>query len=394
MVSSNDPFWQAAATHVKALGLPAAIVFAPAGFEDLLPGCRTVQDPSAPAMPAAIIVHKGRLEEVPSAILMPALDRYAASFANEVFIVFSQDGAPVGADSPHLMRREALLVAALEAYERKAAAPVEPAPVRMPATYVGQGRVLLETAFGHLMLVGGGDTAIVPHLIRDGWFDRNLTDVISGLLAPGMTFIDIGANYGTYTIFGASRVGEHGRVIAIEAAPTIASLLYESVLMNGFGHHCEVLRCAAGAQAGTVVLHQFATRQGGNTILPDVAERARALYGENVVAAEVECRTLDSIVAERNLRQIDLIKIDVEGFEREVVLGGRETLLTYRPRMIIEWHNTFFEGRPETARSLYTLLTEELGYRLHRIEPGATTCAVTFDDLQHGHADLLAEPAG
>jgi len=388
----DDPFWRAAADHVAGLGLPAAAVFAPLGFETLLPGCRSLRSPPSERAPEVLVLHKGRLDEVPSAILLPALATLAPSFANEVFMVLARQGEPLAPDSRHVLGREALLAAALAAHERNAAAPAPLAPTRMAATYMGQGRVLLESAFGHLMLVDGGDTAIVPHLIRHGWFDRNLTNLIGGLLAPGMTFIDIGANFGTYTLFGAGKVGPEGRVIAIEAAPAIAALLFESVAMNGFARHCEVLRCAAGAEAGRVMLHQFASRQGGNTLLPHIADVARDKLGETVVTCEVECRTLDAICSERGLARIDLVKIDVEGFEREVLLGARVALSRYRPKLIVEWHNAFFHGRPEAARALYDLLTAELGYRLHRIEPGATTRPITFEDLQRGHSDLLAEP--
>ena len=256
----------------------------------------------------------------------------------------------------------------------------------------GRAACCWKTAFGHLMLVSGGDTAIVPHLIRDGFFDRNLTNIIDSLLVTGMTFIDIGANCGTYTIYGAARVGREGRMIAIEAAPAISALLQETVAMNGSEHWCEVLRCAAGAEPGTLVLYTLAARQGGNTVLPEIADVAREVLGEPVETVEIPCRMLDDIVAERDLKQIDLIKIDAEGFEREVLLGGRATLMRYRPKLIIEWHNAFFDKRPGSAQVLYDLLTEELGYSLHRIEQGATTHAVVLDDLRHGHADLVALP--
>ena len=127
-------------------------------------------------------------------------------------------------------------------------------------------------------------------------------------------------------------------------------------------------------------------------MLPHIAERAVERQGDTVTTVEIECRTLDAIVAERGLNRIDLVKIDVEGFEHEVLRGARDTLARFRPKLIVEWHNAFFDGRPEAARALYDLLTETLGYSLHRIEPGATTRPVTFEDLARGHADLLCEP--
>jgi FkbM family methyltransferase len=387
-----DRFWHAAADHIRALGVEEQRVLAPAGFGALLPRCIGPRDLTASEQIDVLIVDKGRLGEVPPAILLAALDQLAVTFANEVFLVFTRSGDPVAPDNPHAMGREALLAAALHA---AVAAPQPVArPARMPATYMGQGRVLLETAFGHLMLANGGDTAIVPHLIRDGWFDGNLTNAIIGALQPGMTFIDIGANFGTYTLIGAHAVGDEGQVIAIEPSPAIAALLRENVIMNGFAERCHVLPCALGDCEGTATLHEFATRQGSNTLLPQIADIARAEYDETITARTVPLRTLDAIIADSAPQRIDLIKIDVEGFEHQVLEGGRQTLARHRPKLIMEWHNGFFAGRPEAARALHELLIGDLGYTLQRIEAGGTTRPVTFDELMVlGHSDCMAEPA-
>jgi FkbM family methyltransferase len=392
MQPENDPFWQAAAAHVTGLGLAGEAVFAALGFEGLLPGCRTIHNAPDGAVPAALVLHKGRLEEVPADLLRAALDTHVTSFANEVFLVLSASGAPLAADDPHIISAEALLAAMGDAHRDNTIGGVRLASQRMAASYVGQGRVLLETAFGHLMLVDGADTGIVPHLIRDGWFDRNLTTVIGNLLKPGATFVDVGANFGTYTIFAAEKVGPRGSVFAIEPSPDIFPLLFESVAMNGFEESTTSLRCAAGAKKGEAVLHQFGNRKGGNTLLPHIAEAARERYGETVTPAKVATRTLDDIFAELNPDRIDLIKIDVEGSEADVLAGARETLWAYRPKLVIEWNNHFFTDRPEAAEALYTLITRDLRYSLHRIEPGATTRPIGRAELMEGFHDLVAEP--
>lgn len=392
MQPENDPFWQAAAAHVTGLGLSGEAVFAALGFEGLLPGCRTIHNAHGGAVPAALVLHKGRLDEVPVDWLHAALETHVTSFANEVFLVLSAKGESLAADNPHAMSAEALIAALAEAHRDNTIGGVRLAGSRMAASYVGAGRVLLETAFGHLMLVDGGDTGIVPHLIRDGWFDRNLTTVIGNLLKPGGTFVDVGANFGTYTIFAAAKVGPRGSVFAIEPSPEIFPLVFESVAMNGFEGRITALRCAAGAERGEAVLHQFSSRKGGNTLLPHIADFARERYGETVTPAKVATRTLDDIFAEHNPDHIDLIKIDVEGSEADVLAGARETLWAYRPKLIIEWNNHFFTGRPEAAEALYTLITRDLRYSLHRIEPGATTRPIGRAELMEGFHDLVAEP--
>ena len=391
MTEAFDPLWQAAAQHVLEAGLQPKHVLAPAGFHALLPGCWSVENAPYFTRLGAVIIHKGRLDEVPIEHLLDAMKYFVPTFASEVFVIYSHRGEPVAADSPHLMDRHAMILESARALGRKSARFMRTA--RAPATYMGGGRVLLDTAFGHLMLVDGEDTAIAPHLIRDGWFDRDLTDMIGALLEPGMTFIDVGANFGTYTLIGAQRVWPSGRVVAVEPAPNIAKLLFENIAMNGFEPFAKVERCALGEAEGTLTLHEFASRQGSNTMLAKVAETAVADYGEMITKREVACRTLDAVVAEHSLERVDLVKIDVEGFEQQVLSGARETISRFRPRLIVEWHAAFFEDRPDDARALYDMLTGELGYHLKRIKSGATAYAVDFDKLMASeHSDLVAEP--
>ena len=110
------------------------------------------------------------------------------------------------------------------------------------------------------------------------------------------------------------------------------------------------------------------------------------------VAAALDAPSLDDIFAEHNPDRIDLIKIDVEGSEADVLAGARETLWAYRPKLVIEWNNHFFTDRPEAAEALYTLITRDLRYSLHRIEPGATTRPIGHAELMEGFHDLVAEP--
>jgi len=206
-------------------------------------------------------------------------------------------------------------------------------------------------------------------------------------------FIDVGANLGTYTLIGAQRVGGAGRVIAIEASPSIGALLQANVEVNGFKERAKVYCCAVGAREEVVTLYEFSAQRGSNTLLESIAEDASRQGDEEIVAREVECRRLDDIVAEAGPGRIDLVKIDVEGFEHEVLLGARESLRRFRPRLILEWHRSFFEGRPGSAEALYDLLTEQLGYRLRRIGNEGKSFPVDFAQLMaFDHSDILAEP--
>lgn len=387
-----DPFWAQVIDFLEAAGLSERRIVAPREFGGELALVAAYED--APALPSldVLVVHKGRVAELPAALLGDAAGMLPVVYANEVFVVLAPGLPAVAAGSAHLAGWEAALTDALASRGMPAAAPRLQMRLggRMAAIYLGGGRVLLETAFGRLMLAAGADTSITPHLIRDGWFDYGVTTVLNRLLRPGMTYVDVGANVGAYALIAAEIVGEAGRVVAIEPVPRLAAMLHETLVMNGFGERCRVVREAAGAIRSAIRLFEFATRQGGTSALDHVAAAARRDYGEEVSACEVTCRPLDLILPEAAPGRTDVIKIDVEGFESAVLEGARGVIATMRPSLLIEWHLAFFEGR-DGAEALHRLLTHELGYVLHRIEADGDLRPILLDELLRlPHSDLLA----
>lgn len=66
-----------------------------------------------------------------------------------------------------------------------------------------------------------------------GLYEPEKTHELCSLLRPGMTFIDVGANKGDFTLLAAKCVGETGRVIAFEPAPENCKWIRESIAANG-----------------------------------------------------------------------------------------------------------------------------------------------------------------
>lgn len=131
------------------------------------------------------------------------------------------------------------------------------------------------------------------------------------ILRPGDLFVDAGANVGTYTILAAKCAGAD--VVAVEPAVDASRTIEANVKLNDVGNRVEVHRVALGARRGTVA---FTT--SFDTVNHVATDRDR---GVNRV--EVEMAPLDELLRGRIPAAI---KIDVEGFETEVVAGARETL--------------------------------------------------------------------
>jgi FkbM family methyltransferase len=139
--------------------------------------------------------------------------------------------------------------------------------------------------------------------------------------------IDVGASFGWYTVRWARQLETHGRVIALEPHPRHYPSLITNVALNGLSN-VVALRCAAGDIDGTLTLYDPAFGIS--------AFDASAVRNQGGVAVEVPVRRIDSLCEELSLDDVRLVKIDVEGFEPQVLRGMTRLLQGDRPTVVFE----------------------------------------------------------
>lgn len=147
-----------------------------------------------------------------------------------------------------------------------------------------------------------------------GQWEPAISRWVRGYVRPGDVVVDVGANVGWYTLLAARLVGPTGRVIAVEASPTIAARLRENVAMNpAVAPRVTVCECAAGDRHGVVPVYLADAENTGKT----------SLHAASGAAAEctVPIRPLADILAGVELHRVRIIKIDVEGAEPQVIAG-------------------------------------------------------------------------
>lgn len=145
---------------------------------------------------------------------------------------------------------------------------------------------------------------------------------------PGATVCDVGANVGAYTLMFAAWVGEGGRVFAFEPAPEALAGLRRHVALNGFGSRVEIVEAAIASSTGRA---PFAVHPSGGASSLSVQALAEA------PVLSVQTDTLDHFCAARGVKP-DVIKIDVEGAELDVLIGGRQTLARPGIEVFVELH--------------------------------------------------------
>ncbi len=162
----------------------------------------------------------------------------------------------------------------------------------------------------------------ISDAIRGGFvMDAHILAVLSALIVPGATFVDVGANIGWFTVIGSRLVGSRGRVIAFEPDPDNVRLLRRAVARNHCGN-VTVHPCAVGAESGTARLFRSSDNQGDHRL--EVASDRR----DSVVVA---VRSLDDSLGHA-AADAGVIKMDTQGSEAAALRGMRK-LLTRNPRV-------------------------------------------------------------
>ena len=116
---------------------------------------------------------------------------------------------------------------------------------RARAVYLGD-HLALARVLGHSkMLLPTTDMGFASHVMLDGFWEIWLTLFFARLVTPGMTVIDVGANFGYYTLLFGHAVGPSGHVIAIEPVPSTAAILARTIELNGLMGRTRVVAAAA-----------------------------------------------------------------------------------------------------------------------------------------------------
>ena len=171
-------------------------------------------------------------------------------------------------------------------------------------------RALIRTQVGY-MICDRKDASLIAMLIESGELEPGLRLFLSRFLDEGMHFVDVGAHIGMHSIAAARIVGANGRVFSFDATPDNADFLRQNVIQNGFVDRVVVHECFVGAAAGVTDFH-ICPISGLNSKFPVPNETGHLKLP--VVA-------LDEML--REVGNIDLFKIDVEGAEVAVFAGMR-----------------------------------------------------------------------
>jgi FkbM family methyltransferase len=255
------------------------------------------------------------------------------------------------------------------------------------ATPMGPDELLVQTIHQVKYLVPVRDLVMTPQLVVYRQWEAQLSALLPRLCPPGSVFVDVGANFGYFTCLLAARLGRGAgsRVIAVEPNPDMLRLLRANVGINWSGAPVRIEPVAVADAEGEMVLTIPDDRAANGTLAPIEAA------GRSLATHRVPVRRLDDLL--RAEPRIDLVKIDVEGYEPAVLRGAAETLARPGLRLVLEWSVPQLREAGFDPMATPALL-EAAGYRLFDAEAGPDPAAgpplSAADFAARSYCNLLA----
>lgn len=221
------------------------------------------------------------------------------------------------------------------------------------------------------MKIDLNDNVISPALFLDGRWEPYESQLMSKVLRPGMTLVDVGAHVGYYSLLAAQAVGPTGLVVSFEPSPDNFALLTENIGLNGLSKTIRAENVALGARRGEASLYLSTYNTGDHRLystLPDDDEMFNA--GAHRRHTRVPVMPLDEYLSRQGIPRVDAVKIDVQGAEMGVLSGMKQTLLRDpQPILFTEfWPHGLLRFGTE-PRAVLDFLTGEVGLSLFHILP-------------------------
>ncbi|TBR59174.1 hypothetical protein B4U84_25390 [Westiellopsis prolifica IICB1] len=198
------------------------------------------------------------------------------------------------------------------------------------------------------------------YLLIDGIYEPKSIGLIANNLSPKTVFLDIGANIGLFSITIAKLLSQESQVIALEASPKIFRYLQENIKKNNL-QNVKIFELAITDtdNSTTTFYEPPAEHFGMGSIAPQ-------FHNHPIL---VQTKTIDTLLEELQIESVNIIKVDVEGYESMVFKGGQRLLNSANPPLILfefcDWAESRVPGANvgDAQRVLY-----DYGYKIWRLE--------------------------
>jgi FkbM family methyltransferase len=172
----------------------------------------------------------------------------------------------------------------------------------------------------------------------------------------GNVVIDVGVNIGETLLNLAHRIGETGKVIGFEPNPPVFKKCQRNIELNPKLKNISFHPNGLGREEQELFIEE-----------KDAGNKGMNSLSASGAGEKVKVTILDKFLQHENISRLDLIKIDVEGFEMNVLLGAEKTISRFHPRMFIEMDDDMLRQQESSAAEVVNWLIQK-GYKIHNAE--------------------------
>lgn len=242
---------------------------------------------------------------------------------------------------------------------------------------------------GFKMDIPKNDWAVGKTILEQRSYEPHVTNYLKRFVSPGMTFVDIGANIGYFSMMAASIVGSFGKVFAFEPNQHNCQFIFNSASINGFNN---------------IVIYPFAVAEkmknfiydnlGTNGIISEIKSDNTAT-DRTIVMSIVLDELLDKV------DRIDTVKIDIEGAEYKALAGAKNIIQKHRPVILSEFSPSALNIVSQVSGETYLQSLINHNYHISVIEESGksvecqtdiTKIINIFDSRKASHIDIVAHP--
>lgn len=226
-----------------------------------------------------------------------------------------------------------------------------------------KGLCIVKTIYGFRILVdprrGKG---IEMALFTYGTYEEGTLKILNNILKEDDFFIDIGANIGLMSLQTAKKLGGGGKVLSFEPLPSTYNILRQNIALNNFTN-IEAINIAIGSKDGIADIYDnIAINRGSASLI-------KSNHSES--SHKILIKSLDEFLNQHQFsRNVGCIKIDVEGWELEVLKGANKTLSGAKSPICIVEYSTLHTTYGGDSKDIYNFMRNINSYRIFRLARG------------------------
>lgn len=231
---------------------------------------------------------------------------------------------------------------------------------------ISETEILTKIFSGIKFYLDPKDISVTPHLSLDYIWEENVTYAWLKTIKPGDMILDIGANFGYFGALAAQYAGRKSKVIFFEPNPHLISYIEKTLSMNWLREQSIVENLAVSDKEGSAKLNILKDYMGSSS-LHSTKEIDEYMHGKMIVKTEetvsVQAVTVDAYCQKNNIKHLDLVKMDIEGYEDKAYKGMADiiksspniTLFVEFTKDSYENPKQFYEQMLKDFKYIYTI---------------------------------------